>query len=372
MKVKRNWTAGAVGSSTGFTLVELFADILSATERADGRIVSTCKRKAFTLVELLVVIAIIGILVALLLPAIQAAREAARRSQCQNHMKQIGLATLNYETATKKLPPSKWAEVIDGKVVAHSTLTYLLEYVEEGALADKWDWNKTWSWPGNANGTGPYDNFRLKETPIPTFRCPTAPQERDVTDNTGVTTANPGAVDYRVCDAMATGAGNAIMEAINDNKVKARKNSRDGYHSVLWNPNTTKGPNGNTIANVSDYARLKYTTDGLSQTMMWFETGAAPVRWRGGMPDTKAPPSNETIGGNTWADYANWYVVHDRCGDSFFNCHNIEEIYSFHTGGAYFVFGDGAVHFINESINPDVFVSLFTRDGNDIIAENQF
>src|SRR5215510_14496440 len=103
---------GAVGSSTGFTLVEL-----------------------------LVVIAIIGILVALLLPAIQSAREAARRSQCQSNMKQIGLATLNFETQKKYLPPSKWEEKGVGfppPIVGHYTLTYLLPYVEETALADKW------------------------------------------------------------------------------------------------------------------------------------------------------------------------------------------------------------------------------------------
>jgi hypothetical protein len=125
----------------------------------------------------------------------------------------------------------------------------------------------------------------------------------------------------------------------------------------------------------TEYAKLKYTTDGLSQTMMWFETGAAPVRWRGGMPvpvGGTLPATGESDGGNTWADWANFYHVHNRCGDSFFNCNNIEEIYSFHAGGAYFGFGDGAVHFITESINPDVFVSLFTRDGNDIINENQF
>src|SRR5712672_1227575 len=96
--------------------------------------------RGFTLVELLVVVAIIGILVALLLPAIQAAREAARRSQCQSNMKQMCLATLNFETQKKYLPPSKWEEkgAGFGQVVGHSTLSYLLPYLEETALADKW------------------------------------------------------------------------------------------------------------------------------------------------------------------------------------------------------------------------------------------
>src|SRR3954447_6271252 len=133
MKRKNVGTTGAVSSSTGFTLFGLPA-------------VSERKRAAFTLVELLVVIAIIGILVALLLPAIQAAREAARRSQCQNHMKQIGLATLNFETQKKYLPPSKWAEkgTAIGQTVGHSTLSYLLPYVEETALADQWSFKVNW------------------------------------------------------------------------------------------------------------------------------------------------------------------------------------------------------------------------------------
>src|SRR5687767_5966317 len=189
MKFKRNWTAGAVGSSTGFTLVKLSADKRVSNKLAKVRIVSTGKRAAFTLVELLVVIAIIGILVALLLPAIQAAREAARRAQCQNHMKQLGLATLNYETATKKLPPSKWLVLNKNNApVGHSTLTYLLPYVEEQAIADKWDWDNTWSWPDATKK--PNDNATLKETPIATFRCPTAPQERD-TQKTATSPAEP-------------------------------------------------------------------------------------------------------------------------------------------------------------------------------------
>src|SRR6188768_3910860 len=94
----------------------------------------------FTLVELLVVIAIIGILVALLLPAIQAAREAARRTSCQNNMKQLGLATLNYETAKKKLPHSKYRDLLPNPSgfgstpVENTTIPYLLSYMEKGAI----------------------------------------------------------------------------------------------------------------------------------------------------------------------------------------------------------------------------------------------
>src|SRR3954469_23294416 len=97
------------------------------------------QQMAFTLVELLVVIAIIGILVALLLPAIQAAREAARRTTCQNHMKQLGLATLNYEVSRKQLPPSKYvanlATSAGALTVKHSTIQYILSYMEETAIA---------------------------------------------------------------------------------------------------------------------------------------------------------------------------------------------------------------------------------------------
>jgi prepilin-type N-terminal cleavage/methylation domain-containing protein len=134
---------------------------------------------AFTLVELLVVIAIIGILVALLLPAIQAAREAARRSQCQNNLKQIGLAIQNYESATKTLPPG----CAQGEGTAWST--YILPYLEEGS---NFAWLKIGEFTGGPNygwaHPGVYAdvmtlgdesrNLRIAETVVQVFRCPSA------------------------------------------------------------------------------------------------------------------------------------------------------------------------------------------------------
>jgi type II secretory pathway pseudopilin PulG len=324
---------------------------------------------------LLVVIAIIGILVALLLPAIQAAREAARRSQCQSNLKQICLATLNFENQRGYLPPSKWEEKGPGfgTVIGHSTLSYLLPYVEEQPLADKWSFKANWDDSTPASGQ-PASNHVLNQTPVAVFRCPTAPTER-ATGTAGVSNANTAAIDYRVCDVMALGTkGDGTKTALQEfldaspPKVQKRPNTKGRYISLLWNQMDTSG----TVP-VSEYAKLKQTTDGQSQTMMWFETGGAPVKWKNGalVPVSQFGTSNsdETQGGDTWADLANWYAVHDHCGDSFFNCNNNEEIYSFHNGGAFFGFGDGAVHYLSTDINPDVFVSLFTRDANDIIND---
>jgi hypothetical protein len=284
-------------------------------------------------------------------------------------MKQLGLATLNYESAKKEFPPSKYQLTTippgGGRAtpVSHTTIPYLLSYMEESQIADKWDFKQSWDY---SNTALPYDNDRLGKTYIASVRCATVPEPR---------ADWPGATDYRVCDQMididSGGTPHALHELIVSGQVRPRPNSKGKYVSALWNadpdPSST-GPSGPP-------AKIKSCTDGLSQTFMWFETGADPIKYANGLPDytypcTPGTPASEkgcTSAGRSWAQYTDWYAVHDRCGTSFFNCNNSDEIYSFHVGGAFFGMGDGAVKWISTDIDPDVFVSFFTRDSADIL-----
>ena len=124
--------------------------------------------RGFTLVELLVVIAIIGILIALLLPAVQAAREAARRLQCTNSLKQIGLAIHNYESTHRKYPPSG-AGPPGPSPLHHGFFTFLLPYLEQGAIHDQYHWDQDWYTALNQTAT---------ETDIGLLFCPSAPGGR--------------------------------------------------------------------------------------------------------------------------------------------------------------------------------------------------
>jgi prepilin-type N-terminal cleavage/methylation domain-containing protein len=126
--------------------------------------------RGFTLVELLVVIAIIGVLVALLLPAIQAAREAARRAQCSNNLKQIGLAVLNYDSAKGRFPPGSTCETVNISGVYSSTWTVdILPFAEQQALFGLWVPKIAGAYVDFSHA----QNKRLRETFLSMYQCPT-------------------------------------------------------------------------------------------------------------------------------------------------------------------------------------------------------
>ena len=137
---------------------------------------TSSRRQAFTLVELLVVITIIGILIALLLPAVQAAREAARRSQCTNNLKQIGLAFQNFHEKSNRFPPGcandakpDFGTSTGGAGWGSSWMVYILSYVEQSTMYDNWKFDGTSSGYTNAN------NQALRQNKVlDAYRCPSS------------------------------------------------------------------------------------------------------------------------------------------------------------------------------------------------------
>ncbi|MEM7312586.1 MAG: DUF1559 domain-containing protein, partial [Planctomycetota bacterium] len=147
------------------------------------------RKSAFTLVELLVVIAIIGILVALLLPAVQSAREAARKVQCTNQLKQLGLAVLNYESANRHFPVGVEDDDEDFKRGLHSGFTHVLPYLEEQALFDQYDFDPSWQ---------STNNLAVGAKRINNLMCPS--NASSVLHNGGV---DCGPTDYAFCKGDA-------------------------------------------------------------------------------------------------------------------------------------------------------------------------
>jgi len=303
---------------------------------------SSRQREAFTLVELLVVIAIIGVLVALLLPAVQAAREAARRSQCSNNLKQIGLALENYEGTFSQYPPGRMG--CDG-YGAHQCVGYttgagtlgisgfvaMLPFIEQGNLHEKIDYTNV---PWNANGSTTWatgGNLELI-TARPKFMVCPSDISKPFIDNFPVAGAKAATGSYGL-----VGGTNGPP---NDDKLKHINNGMFVYRSGM---------------------RRADITDGTSAQMMVGETigndkSAHPNIWSNGsrfqtIRTTKNPINQKPNTGNLAG------TENGAFG-------------SYHPAGAHFVFADGHVAFITNSINFTNYQRLSWRDDGEVISEN--
>lgn len=322
----------------------------------------------FTLVELLVVIAIIGVLVALLLPAVQAAREAARRMSCSNNMRQIGLALLNFESAKKEFPQSRRnvtknssGQLVSGKqtipdrpVKAHeaSWTVSILPYIEETNLGSQYDFKKAWfnNVPDASNPSRP-TNLQLVSNPIKIFECPSAPGGDPIrVDETFTSTVKPAAGDYGSVNGMKT---NFLVSPAASSDENAAP-----FIGVL--NKESKPP-----------CKIKNITDGTSKTIMIAEQAGRPTVYIFGKPRVPLVNSSEGTG---WADPDNGGSINgvnalgNTPGVNLINGTNESEVYAFHPSGAHVCFADGSAHFIVDTVEPSVFHGLVTRAGGEDVS----
>lgn len=299
----------------------------------------------FTLVELLVVITIIAILVGLLLPAVQMAREAARMGECKNNMKQLAIAVHSHLSLKGYYPPA--TSVQSPK---HNVVNYILPYVEQGNIYDQLDLTEDWNSATNLPAT---------QVNLSLLTCPTAPKGRNyASDYLAIThifknTHTPSPDAY---------GNKAFKELVDTGKVTDRGAQSPSVGSSKWEgilQSRLRLSGGNLLEFRITSAHVR---DGTSNTFLFFEDSGRPqVYSKGGKSETG------TISGAEWASYQNYAVIHYYCGQGqVMNCKNWDEIYSFHKGGCNFAHADGSVHFHSESMDPEVFTSLFTRDANDV------
>ena len=294
--------------------------------------------RGFTLIELLVVIAIIAVLVALLLPAVQQAREAARRSQCRNNLKQLGLAFHNYHSTHNIFPPGYVAgAAYPATTNGWSWCAQLLPFLDETPVYHSINFQLPVEHPSN---------LRAGSAKLPVFLC--------ATDQTG-------SGDFQITDA----AGTVIIPTA----------AASSYAATVGDDSSdADGLTGNGVFYRNSGTRISDIIDGTSTTVMVGERawGFANGAWAGAPNNALVRPGKSNPWTLATANSPVFFLVHNNFINIMTdNDGGLDDFSSFHAGGAQLLFGDGSVRFI-PSITAEgplrrAFWGMGTRAGNEII-----
>lgn len=294
--------------------------------------------RGFTLVELLVVIAIIGILVGLLLPAVQSARAAARRLQCQNNLKQIGLAVHNYHDTHRQFP---WANA-NSTLSGGSLFVSILPFMEQSNSFRLYDFTRSNRDPVNQAVVGQQLSF---------YWCPSAARRREVPE----------------CDSDAGRAPGTYA-------VNMGSQDYNQYWSFLRQPRPTL--DGMIVYSDTTDRKTKFAsvTDGTTNTLLVGETAY-------NLPDYTFSSGNcagqprysftywcNPFPGSTACTTQYAFNPRDIGNDGIFDPGWVRSFRSDHVGGVQFVFGDGSVHFLSDSIDVETLDRLAARNDGEILG----
>lgn len=358
------------------------------------------RNAGFTLIELLVVIAIIAVLIALLLPAVQQAREAARRSQCKNNLKQLGLGLANYETAFTVFPMTN-AQNYRPNVQGFSPQARILPYMEQAGLQDLLDFTQP-AFIGPFNNLVPNPQFATAfATPLAVMLCPSDPAPTQVTGAGG---AIYGCNNYMVSYGSGTGTNYDLRwptdGIVFENSSARIRDITDGASNTVFMSESVRSigadvtlpagtlppfPYQMTMNGSSGVNSALQATQGLAASggawsafngsgviqnpnlnavwptmTAWRGASSAALRGRGGSWAHSGALSTLTNGYNPPNSRIPDVVTHFT---GFFGPR------SWHAGGAHALLGDGTVHFLSDSIDAGLHRSLHSRSGNDLVTE---
>lgn len=276
-----------------------------------------CRARGFTLVELLVVIAIIGILIALLLPAVQSAREAARRINCSSNLKQLGLAMHNYHDVHKALPPAFMVYNAQGEIDGGwAWAVFLMPFVEQSPLQDSLSVTK---YTLDQVITDPA-LLPMLQMPLSVLKCPSSPME-DLREYQGTGSSMVSTANYVCCRGWFSYGGRYSMDR--------------NMNGICY------GESGTRLAEITDGTS---NTFALGERTVFPANAENPAKWPSWCGPGGLGPSETKGKGNTVSGCVAVKLNHPTSIDGFS---------SHHPGGANFCFCDGSVHFISETITFD-------------------